>query len=147
MEYSIREIREQDYPALISLFQEFAIFEKLPDSMTNSVEQMKSEKEYIHGYVAVTVADEVVGYVTYFDAYFTWVGRSLYMDDLYVKNSHRGRGIGTRLINRVIDYARADKCNRLRWQVSEWNKPAIAFYNSLGANIDGTESNCDLKLD
>ena len=146
MEYSIREIQEKDYSSLISLFQEFAVFEKLPESMINSVEQMKSEKEYIHGYVAVTDTDEVVGYASFFDAYYTWVGRSLYMDDLYVKKSHRGNGVGTRLIHRVIDHAKATNCNRLRWQVSEWNKPAITFYKSLGASIDGIESNCDLQL-
>lgn len=146
MEYSIRDIRKQDYPALISLFREFAVFEKLPEQMVNSVEQMSSEKEYIHGYVAVSKDDEVVGYVTFFDAYYTWVGRSLYMDDLYVKKSHRGNGIGTRLIKKVIDRAKTTNCNRLRWQVSEWNTLAIEFYRSLGANIDGIESNCDLQL-
>jgi ribosomal protein S18 acetylase RimI-like enzyme len=68
------------------------------------------------------------------------------MDDLYVKNSFRGMGIGTQLINKVIDYAKASKCKRLRWQVSEWNRPAIAFYKSLGATVNGVESNCDLNL-
>lgn len=146
MEFSIRTIREKDFPALISLFKEFAVFEKLPEQMVNSAEQMKKEKDYINGYVAETTDNELVGYVTFFDAYYTWVGRSLYMDDLYVKKSHRGNGIGTRLIQKVIDHAKASKCNRLRWQVSGWNKEAIEFYTSLGAVVDGTESNCDLNL-
>jgi GNAT superfamily N-acetyltransferase len=114
--------------------------------MINSVEQMSSEKEHIHGFVAVSEHNEVVGYATFFDAYYTWVGRSLYMDDLYVKKSHRGNGIGTRLIKKVIAHAKASKCKRLRWQVSEWNTPAIEFYKNLGADVNGVESNCDLAL-
>lgn len=146
MGYKLREIEEKDYADLVSLFQEFAEFERLPEKMTNTVEQMKSENEYIKGFVAIADRDEVVGYVTFFSAYYTWVGKSLYMDDLYVKNSHRGKGIGTSLINKVIEHAKATKCNRLRWQVSGWNDPAIIFYEKLGAEVDGVESNCDLKL-
>ncbi len=66
------------------------------------------------------------------------------MDDLYIKEQYRGKGIGTLLINTVIKHAEKEKCDRLRWQVSEWNKPAISFYKSLGAKIDETEKNCDI---
>ena len=60
--------------------------------------------------------------LTYFYAYYTWSGKSMYMDDLYVRADSRGQGVGSKLINRVIEQAKADKCKRLRWQVSEWNK-------------------------
>jgi GNAT superfamily N-acetyltransferase len=146
MKYNIRKIEENDFSYLISLFQEFALFEKLPDKMVNSLEQMRSEQDYILGFVATTNTNEVVGYVTFFYAYYTWVGKSLYMDDLYVKKSCRGNGIGTQLIKKIIDQARVTNCNRLRWQVSNWNKPAIKFYKSLGATVNGVESNCDLNL-
>jgi len=68
----------------------------------------------------------------------------LYMDDLYVRPDFRGAGVGTKLINEVIAFAKAENCKKLRWQVSEWNQPAIDFYKSLGANVDAVESNCDL---
>ena len=144
MTVTIRKIEESDYLVLISLFKEFALFEKLPEKMTNSVEQMQREKEYLKGFVAVNDADEIVGYATYFFGYYTWIGKSLYMDDLYVRPDFRGAGVGTKLINEVIAFARAEKCKKLRWQVSEWNQPAIDFYKSLGANVDAVESNCDL---
>ena len=144
MTVTIRKIEESDYLVLISLFKEFALFEKLPEKMTNSVEQMLREKEYLKGFVAVNDADEIVGYATYFFGYYTWIGKSLYMDDLYVRPDFRGAGVGTKLINEVIAFAKAENCKKLRWQVSEWNQPAIDFYKSLGANVDAVESNCDL---
>jgi len=144
MTVTIRKIEESDYLVLISLFKEFALFEKLPVKMTNSVEQMLREKEYLSGFVAVNAADEILGYATYFFGYYTWIGKSLYMDDLYVRPDFRGAGVGTKLINEVIAFAKAENCKKLRWQVSEWNQPAIDFYKSLGANVDAVESNCDL---
>jgi GNAT superfamily N-acetyltransferase len=144
MTVTIRKIQESDYLVLISLFKEFALFEKLPEKMTNSVEQMLREKEYLTGFVAVNDADEIVGYATYFFGYYTWIGKSLYMDDLYVRPNFRGAGVGTKLIREVIAFAKAENCKKLRWQVSEWNQPAIDFYKSLGANVDAVESNCDL---
>jgi GNAT superfamily N-acetyltransferase len=144
MTVTIRKIDERDFLVLISLFKEFALFEKLPEKMTNSVEQMLREKEYLTGFVAVNDVDEIVGYATYFFGYYTWIGKSLYMDDLYVRPDFRGAGVGTKLINEVIAFAKAENCKKLRWQVSEWNQPAIDFYKSLGANVDAVESNCDL---
>ena len=144
MTVTIRKIQELDFPVLISLFKEFALFEKLPEKMTNSVEQILAEKKYLTGCVAVNSEDEILGYVTYFFGYYTWIGKSLYMDDLYVRPDYRGAGIGTKLINGVIAFAKAENCKKLRWQVSEWNQPAIDFYKSLGANVDAVESNCDL---
>lgn len=144
MTVTIRKIDERDFLVLISLFKEFALFEKLPEKMTNSVEQMLREKEYLTGFVAVNDADEILGYATYFFGYYTWIGKSLYMDDLYVRPDFRGAGVGTKLIKEVIAYAKAENCKKLRWQVSEWNQPAIDFYKSLGANVDAVESNCDL---
>jgi len=144
MTFTIRKIEVSDFLVLISLFKEFALFEKLPEKMTNSVEQMLREKEYLTGFVAVNAADEILGYVTYFFGYYTWIGKSLYMDDLYVRPDFRGAVVGTKLINEVIAFAKADNCKKLRWQVSEWNQPAIDFYKSLGANVDAVESNCDL---
>ncbi|MGI9545319.1 MAG: GNAT family N-acetyltransferase [Cyclobacteriaceae bacterium] len=69
------------------------------------------------------------------------------MDDLYVQSNYRGKGIGTKFIEQVVDFAKETGCHRLRWQVSNWNAPAIEFYKSLGAEITDVEWNCDLLLD
>jgi len=143
---SVRKIQETDFPLLINLFKEFALFEKFPEKMTNSVDLMLTEKEHLTGFVALNGENEIVGYVTYFFAYYTWIGKSMYLDDLYVRPGFRASGIGTKLINEIITFAKAENCKKLRWQVSEWNHPAIEFYKSIGANVDSVESNCDLML-
>jgi GNAT superfamily N-acetyltransferase len=88
--------------------------------------------------------DEILGYVTYFFGYYTWIGKSLYMYDLYVRPVFWGAGVGIKLINEVITFAKTENCKKIRWQVSKWNHPAIDFYKSLEANVDTLESNCDL---
>ena len=141
---TIKNIEENDFEELVALFLEFATFQNQPEKMKNSLEKMISEKDFLHGFTARDEDDKIIGYATFFFAYYTWVGKSLYMDDLYIKEQYRGKGIGTLLINTVIKHAEKEKCDRLRWQVSEWNKPAISFYKSLGAKIDETEKNCDI---
>lgn len=141
---TIKNIEENDFEELVALFLEFATFQNQPEKMKNSVEKMISEKDFLHGFTARDEDDRIIGYTTFFFAYYTWVGKSLYMDDLYIKEKYRGKGIGSLLINAVIKHAEKEKCDRLRWQVSEWNKPAISFYKSLGAKIDETERNCDI---
>jgi len=146
MTVKIREATVEDYEVIVELFREFAHFEHLDERMTNSVDRMKAEKDYFNCFVAVNESDKIVGYATYFFSYFTWTGKSLYMDDLYVTEAWRGAGIGTILLNKVIAFARASGCHKLRWQVSDWNAPAIGLYKSLGAVIDAQERNCDLDI-
>ncbi len=142
----IRLAEEADFPQLVALYREFATFEKLPHRMINTVEKMKAEKDLFHCYVAETPAKHIAGYVSCFHCYYTWSGKSFYMDDLYIQPAYRGQGLGTRLVETVIAYAKDSGCGKLRWQVSNWNTQAIAFYKSLGAEIDNVERNCDLVL-
>ena len=146
-EVRIRAVEETDFLQIVSLFKEFATFEKMPEQMTNSVERMSKEKNFFHCFVAETKDKKIIGYATYFFCYYTWIGKSLYMDDLYVKPEYRANGRGTKLINKVIQFAKDSECNKLRWQVSDWNKPAIDFYTHIGAKIDSNEHNCDLIFD
>ncbi len=143
----IEAIRHEDHAELVALFHEFALFEKLPDKMVNSVERMEREADFLHGFVARSnTGGEILGYVTCFFAYYTWTGKSLYMDDLYVRPGFRGQGLGSRLVGEVIAFAKANGCHKLRWQVSSWNIPAIGFYRAMGAQIDDVERNCDMPL-
>jgi ribosomal protein S18 acetylase RimI-like enzyme len=146
MKFTLRPANLNDYPAIVEMFKEFAHFEHLDQRLTNTVERMEAESEYFNCFVAVNTEQEIVGYATYFFSYFTWTGKSLYMDDLYVREYYRGEGIGKMLLNKVIELAKLNGCHKLRWQVSHWNAPAIGFYKSIGAEIDAQERNCDLDL-
>jgi len=143
MEYSIRAASEEDFPAILSLIKELAAYERAPGKVTNSVEQMKEEKDLFRCFVAETGEGEIIGMALYFMAYFTWVGKSLYLEDIYVKEPFRQHRIGSALLRKVFEVARAVRCKRVRWQVLEWNEPAIAFYRKCGAGLDGEWINCN----
>ncbi|HAA10243.1 MAG TPA: GNAT family N-acetyltransferase [Cytophagales bacterium] len=147
VDFSLRPMAPHDFPALLALFQEFATFQRTPEYMVNSLERMEAEQDLINGFVAVNPAGEILGYASYFLAYTTWVGKSMYLDDLYVREAHRKLGLGKALIDRVIEEAKVQKCHRLKWQVSRWNENAQEFYRQLGAIIDDVEINCKLNLD
>ena len=146
MNITIRKGIEADYPAIINLINEFALFQKTPERVTNTVEQMKADNNLFQCFVAVDDKNRIVGYAAWFFAYFSWTGKTLYLDDLYVVESARGQAIGTRLLQTVIDHAGASNCVKMRWQVSNWNKTAIAFYRKMGAQIDDVEMNCHYEL-
>ncbi|MBS2099227.1 GNAT family N-acetyltransferase [Carboxylicivirga linearis] len=146
MEYKIRTIKISDYSNLIEMFKEFAAFQKMPDAMLNSTELMERESELINGFVIENKSGELLGYATCFYAYYTWIGKSMYMDDLYVKPKFRGKGLGQKLIQAVIQKAKEENCKKVHWQVSGWNTNAIEFYKKLGAKVDDVESNCDYLL-
>ena len=145
MNIEIRTANKKDYPAILDLIKELALFERAPEKVTNTVEQMNEEEEYFKALVAENIEGEIIGIALYFFAYYTWVGKSLYLDDLVVREKYRGNKIGTRLLEEVMKIAKQTNCKRVRWQVLDWNTSAIDFYNSYGARLDGEWINCDME--
>jgi len=146
MEFIIRAATEADFPAILSLIRELAGYEKAPGKVTNSVEQMRHEQDLFRCFVAETEEKEekeIIGMALFFTAYFTWVGKSLYLEDIYVKESFRQHRIGSALLREVFGVARAEGCKRVRWQVLNWNEPAMAFYRKCGADLDNEWINCN----
>jgi len=115
--------------------------------MFNELARMQAEKDHFKGFAAVLPDGQIIGYATYTFVYYTWIGKSIYMDDLYVKPEFRGTGLGKQLINSVIDFAKENDCHKVKWQVSHWNVKAKEFYRGLGAEISDNEQSCELKLD
>jgi ribosomal protein S18 acetylase RimI-like enzyme len=142
MRINIRKATETDFPEILLLIKELAAYEKSPDKVTNTVELMKQEKELFDCFVAETESNEIVGMAIWFFAYYTWVGKSLYLEDIYVKESYRKLRIGSALLRKVFEVANAEECKRVRWQVLNWNQPAIQMYNKSGALIDAEWLNC-----
>lgn len=142
---TIRTANNKDFPAILGMIKELALFEKAPEKVTNTVEQMMEEQDYFQCLVAEDENGSIVAMALFYFAYYTWVGKSLYLDDLYVKEAYRGCGIGSQLLNEVFDVARNENCKRVRWQVLDWNTPAIALYKKAGADIDASWCNCDFE--
>lgn len=147
MNINIRKAKDEDFPAVLSLIKELAEFEKAPEKVTNTVEQMKQEKQYFQCFIAETDAGEIVGMAIFYFVYYTWVGKSLYLDDIFVKDSFRKQKIGTELLRKVFEIAKAENCKRVRWQVLNWNKQAIQMYKNCGAEIDDEWLNCSFYSD
>ena len=146
MDVTIRAANEMDFPAIFTLIKEFSIFQGTPEKVSISVEQMQENKELFNCLVAETKDKHIIGFASFFFAYYSWSGKALYLDDLYVKESFRKQAIGKMLFDAVLAFAKNSHCNKMRWLVSKWNTNAIGFYKSIGANIDETELTCDLTL-
>jgi GNAT superfamily N-acetyltransferase len=145
MNITIRKATEDDFAAILSLVKELAVFQNSSEKVLNSVDQMVEEKNLFQCFVAESEQKEIVGIASYFLAYYTWVGKSLYLDDLYVKESCRGQKIGSELLKQIFEVAKAENCKRVRWQVSDWNKAALEFYKKCGAQIE--EEYCICNFD
>jgi len=145
MKPNIRPATTDDFANILTLIKEFATFQKTPDRVTNTVKLMKEEQEIFNCLVA-EVDGEIVAFATFFFCYYSWSGKSMYLDDLYVKEDYRGQSIGKDLLLQIIEKAKANNCKKVRWQVSNWNQKAIDFYKDFGADIGDIEINCDLIL-
>ncbi|GAB3581687.1 GNAT family N-acetyltransferase [Hymenobacter daeguensis] len=131
---------EADLPQVLGLIQELAAYEKAPDAVTNTLAAMRRDgfgPDPIFGFF-VLEDDEagIVGLALFYTAYSTWKGRMLYLEDLVVTEAGRRGGLGRLLFDAVVAEARATGAMRLKWQVLNWNEPAIAFYKKLGAHIE-----------
>jgi ribosomal protein S18 acetylase RimI-like enzyme len=146
MPITIRKAEERDFASILELLREFSVFQGTPEKLTINLPEMLQEKELFLCIIAETEYKEIVGLASCFFAFYSWTGKALYLDDLYVKELFRNQGIGKNLLDRVIQHAKTEKCRKVRWQVSKWNTNAIGFYKSMGAVIDEVEINCDLPL-
>lgn len=142
-QYSIIFAETSHFPQILDCIKELAEFERAPEKVTNTVEKMEDEQEHFRCLVAITPQGEVLGIALYFFAYFTWVGKSLYLDDIYIRPQFRNLGIGKQLLRLVFEEAKKEKCHRVRWQVLNWNTNAIELYKQAKATLDDEWINCD----
>lgn len=141
----IRRAVKADFADIFNLFREFSVFQKTPEKMHITLQQLEEDEQYFQCFVAVADG-QIIGYATYFFAYYSWTGRGVYLDDLYVRESLRKYGIGRQLLDTVIQHAKENDCRTVRWLVSRWNTNAIEFYKKIGAHVDDTEMTAVLPL-
>lgn len=124
-------------PVILSLIRELADYERAPDAVITTEAGLR---EVLFGptrSAEVLLALEngaPVGFAVYFYNFSTWLGRpGLYLEDLFVRPSVRGKGYGRALLERLAQFAQERGCGRMEWAVLDWNDPAIQFYRKLGA--------------
>jgi len=142
-EFIITNAVEKDFPDILQCIRELAEFEHAPEKVINSIEKMKKEQDFFKCFIAHDQEGNTLGIALYFFAYYTWVGKSLYLDDIYVKEQYRNSGIGKALLHKIFETAKTENCSRIRFQVLEWNLNAIEFYKKTGVTLDNEWINCD----
>ncbi len=143
----IRDALASDMPAVHALVQELALYEKAPEAVITTPAQYVADFEA--GIFRCIVAEhegQVVGMMLYYIAYSTWKGRMLYLDDFVITDSLRGQGIGQLLYPKLLEKAKEAGCSLMKWQVLDWNEPAIRFYQRIGAEFENEWLNVKVIL-
>ncbi|WP_343747177.1 GNAT family N-acetyltransferase [Fluviicola sp.] len=137
---NIRDARPGDETAILGLIRELAVYEKAPDEVINTAEQLRTdlfEDRVCEAFVVENEQSEIVGFALFYVSYSTWKGRCLYLEDFYIQPEFRRGGIGSKLFLKVVETAKKWGVKRMDWQVLDWNEPAIAFYQKHEAILDG----------
>jgi GNAT superfamily N-acetyltransferase len=133
----IRTATPEDVPIILQLIHDLATYERAPDEVTATEEQLNQVLFGPRPAAEVVLALEgnaPVGFAVFFHNFSTWLGRpGLYLEDLFVKPEERGKGYGRALLVHLAQIARDRGCGRMEWAVLDWNDTAIKFYRALGA--------------
>ncbi|MFZ5553466.1 MAG: GNAT family N-acetyltransferase [Bacteroidota bacterium] len=135
----IRKGKKEDLPAVLELIKELAVYERAGNEVENNLEEMLSDGFGEHPVYYFFVAEEkekIIGIALYYFKYSTWKGKCIFLEDIIVTESQRGKGVGAKLFEEVMKVAKKMKVRRLEWQVLEWNEPAINFYKKYNAILD-----------
>jgi GNAT superfamily N-acetyltransferase len=145
---TIREGRREDLSQVLDLIKELAEYERALNEVTNTVDRMLLDgfgnNPAFEFYVAEE-ANRIVGLSLFYYRYSTWKGKRLYLEDIIVTQSERGRGIGKMLFDATMKKCLLENCTGMMWQVLDWNESAIEFYKKFGTRFDSEWVNCHLE--
>ena len=135
---NIRKGKPEDMKSVLELIQELAIFEKEPDAVLITEDDLVrdgfGENPLFHVFIA-EVEKEIVGIALYYYRYSTWKGKTIHLEDLIVKDKMRGSGLGFALYSEIMKQGKKDNVRRIDWNVLDWNTPAVKFYENSGAKV------------
>lgn len=138
MSYSIRKAELKDAESIYNLIHELAVFEKEPEAVEVTVDDIQldgfGDQPKFEAFVA-ELNNKVVGMALFYYRYSTWKGKTIHLEDLIVKETARGKGIGKSLYNEVLKYAYQQQLKRVEWAVLDWNTTAVDFYKNSGAVV------------
>jgi len=144
----IRDGTQRDLPRLLELVKELAEYEKALSEVSNTAKLMEQDgfgTNPIFGFFVAEEDEMILGISLYYYRYSTWKGKRLYLEDMVVTQSQRGRGIGNLLFERAMKFSLEGNCTGMMWQVLDWNEPAINFYKKYNAKLDREWINCHLE--
>ncbi len=137
--FSIRPAQPSDVAHIHGMIVELAVFEKLEHLVVATEAMLHDGLFGARPSCEAIIGEEngeVVAFALFFHNFSTFLTRKgLYLEDLYVRQSHRGKGYGTQLLKRLAQIAVERECGRFEWSVLDWNEPAIQFYKAMGADI------------
>ena len=143
----LRKGIKSDLPQVLALIKELAVFEKAAEQVINTLNDMERDfSDNVFNFFIAESENKIVGIALYFIKYSTWKGKGLYLDDLIVTESLRGKGIGKKLFDIIVNEAKRINAKQLHWQVLDWNTPAIEFYKKYGATIDAEWLDCKMNF-
>lgn len=149
MSLTIRNAVKADCPRLLELIKELALFEKAPEEVTVSMEEFEDsgfgENPVWWAFVG-EYEGEIIGMSLYYIRYSTWKGRRLYLEDIIITESMRGKGFGKDLLDHTIAYAKEQGYSGMMWQVLDWNTPAIDFYKKYNTKFDEEWINVNINF-
>jgi len=134
----IRLATVEDAQAILSLIQELSIFEREPEAVVLTKEDLVRDGFGEQPAFVCFVAEEdkqIIGMALGYPRYSTWKGKTMHLEDLIVQEQHRGKGVGFALYKRFIHYAASLNVKRIEWAVLDWNQSAIDFYEQTGAKV------------
>ncbi len=137
LEINIRETSLKDCPVIFELIKELAQYEKLAHQVAADIKTLENSLFGANPKAFALLAEvdgNIAGLCLYFYNFSTFLGRpGIYIEDIFVKERYRKRGIGRRFFSRITEIAKAENCGRIEWWVLDWNRDAIDFYTTLGA--------------
>jgi GNAT superfamily N-acetyltransferase len=135
----IRQANENDVPTILHFVQQLAIYEKLLPEVKATEQALRETLFGSRAYAEVVIAEVEglpAGFALFFHNYSTFLAKpGIYLEDLFVLEEYRGRGIGQSLLKHLAKLCVERDCGRLEWSVLDWNEPAIDFYKSQGAEL------------
>ncbi|MEM6878846.1 MAG: GNAT family N-acetyltransferase [Bacteroidota bacterium] len=145
---NIRQATAADLTTIHKLVEELAIYEKEPDAFVATIEDYHRDFEsgWFEAILAEDGAGQVLGMAVYYETFSTWNGRMLYLEDFVVTEASRKTGIGQLLFEQVLQIAKEKECKLLKWQVLDWNEPALNFYRKNRATIEDNWLNGKIYL-
>jgi len=136
---TVRFARREDVPVIVSLIRELAVYEKLEHLATATPERLEPQLFGEGAVIECLIGEqdgEPVGFALFFHNFSTFLcKKGLYLEDLFVRPSARGTGMGKLLLQRLAQIAVERDCGRFEWSVLDWNQPAIDFYEKMGATV------------